>query len=100
VSRVTETKSNSRQTAFIDKEAFMTRLYFHCAGPNELLVDNQGADVLDLAEARRRALMLARSIVEHAYGVKDFSEWLVYVGDDEDEEVLLVSFMDAMPTLH
>ena len=78
----------------------MTRLYFHCAGPDELLIDTRGTDVLDLSEARHRALTLARSIVENAYGMKDFSEWLVYVGDDEDDEVLLVSFEDAMPTLH
>jgi hypothetical protein len=78
----------------------MTHLYFHCAGPGGVLLDNHGADVLDLIEARERALLLARFIVESAYGVNDFSEWLVCVSDDENEEMLLISFVEAMPTLH
>jgi hypothetical protein len=78
----------------------MIHLYFHCAGPGGVLVDKQGAEVVDLIEARDRALMLARSIIESAYGVHDFSQWLVFVSDGEDEEMLLVSFEDVLPTLH
>jgi hypothetical protein len=81
-------------------EKLMIHLYFHCTGPGGVLVDNQGAEVLDLIEARDRALMVARAIVESTYGVHDFSKWLVYVSDKEDEEMLLVSFRDVLPTLH
>ncbi len=81
-------------------EAIMTHLYFHCAGPNEVLVDRCGTEVIDLAEARDHALAIARLIVENAYGERDFSEWLIYVSDDDDDEVLLIPFSAVMPTLH
>ena len=64
----------------------MTHLYFHCAGPGEVLVDHDGVDVFDLADARDRALAMARFIVERAYGQCNFSEWLVYVSDEDDDE--------------
>ncbi len=43
---------------------------------------------------------MARSIVESAFGVHDFSEWLIYVGDEDNEEMLLVPFTAVLPTLH
>lgn len=78
----------------------MTHLYFHCAGPGGILIDQNGADVFDLAEARDRAMDLARFIVESAYGERDFSDWLVYVSDEDDDEMLLVPFAAVLPTLH
>ncbi len=78
----------------------MTHLYFHCAGPNGVVIDKRGAEVLDLIEARDRAIMLARFIVESAYGVDDFSDWQVYVSDEEDDELLFVSFDEAKPAFH
>lgn len=78
----------------------MTHLYFHCAGPSEVLVDQHGTEVLDLAEARDHALALARFIVEGAYGEHDFSEWLVYVSDEDDDEMMLIPFTAVLPTLH
>ena len=78
----------------------MTRLYFHCTGPEEILIDRIGTDVLDLAEARDHAVALARCLVENAYGLRDFSEWQVYVGDEDDDELLVVPFTAALPTLH
>ena len=55
---------------------------------------------LELSEAREHALSLARSIVENAYSFRDFSQWQVYVGDEDDDEILLVPFTAALPTLH
>jgi hypothetical protein len=81
-------------------EAQMFYLYFHCAGPGEVLIDRNGAEVLDLIEARDRALTLARAIVERAYGTRDFTDWYVYVSDEDDDEMLLISFSDVMPTIH
>jgi hypothetical protein len=78
----------------------MTRLYFHCTGPGEILIDRTGTDVLDLTEARDHALVLARCLVENAYGIRNFSEWQVYVGDEDNEEILLVPFAAVLPTLH
>ena len=78
----------------------MTHLYFHCTGPNEILIDRMGTEVLDLAEAREHAVALARCLIENAYGVRDFSQWHVYVGDEDDDELLLVPFTAALPTLH
>jgi hypothetical protein len=78
----------------------MSHLYFHCAGSGEILLDERGSKVLDLAEARDHALSLARSIIAGSYGVSDFSDWLIYVADEDHDEVLLVPFAAAMPTLH
>jgi hypothetical protein len=35
-----------------------------------------------------------------SFGIADFSDWLIYVGDAEDDEVLLVPFTATLPTLH
>ncbi len=78
----------------------MTHLYFHCTGPDQILIDRTGTAVLDLEDAREHALALARSLVESAYGVQDFSQWQVYVGDEDDDEILLVPFTAVLPTLH
>jgi hypothetical protein len=83
-----------------DAEALMTRLYFHCTGPGEVILDPIGSEVLDLSDAREYALALARSLVENAYGLRDFSQWQVYVGDEDNDEILLVPFTAALPTLH
>ena len=78
----------------------MFYLYFHCAGPGEILIDRNGAEVLDLMEARDRALDLARILVEQAYGIRDFTDWHVYVSDEDDEELMLIPFSAVMPTIH
>ncbi len=78
----------------------MTHLYFHCTGPSDILIDRIGTAVLDLEDAREHALTLARTLVESAYGVQDFSQWQVYVGDEDNEEMLLVPFTAVLPTLH
>jgi hypothetical protein len=78
----------------------MFYLYFHCAGPGEILIDRDGAEVLDLIEARDRALTLAKLLVEQAYGTRDFTGWHVYVSDEEDDEMLMIPFSAVMPTIH
>jgi hypothetical protein len=45
-------------------------------------------------------LALARCVIENAHGLRDFSQWQVYVGDEDDDEILLVPFTAALPTLH
>ncbi|GJD49546.1 hypothetical protein OPKNFCMD_2277 [Methylobacterium crusticola] len=78
----------------------MTRLYFHCGSAGGILLDYRGAEISDLAEARDHALDVARKVMRDAYGVADFSDWFVCVGDDQDEEILRVPFTCALPTLH
>ena len=78
----------------------MTFMYFHCAGPGEVLIDRCGTEIVDLGEARDHALAIARFLVESAYGERDFSDWHVYVSDEDDDEILFVSFTAALPTLH
>jgi hypothetical protein len=85
---------------FIETEAQMTHLYFHCSGPGEVLVDCHGTDVLDLVEARDHALAIARLIAEENFGLSDFSEWIVFVYDEDEDEMLSIPFKDALPTLH
>ena len=78
----------------------MTHLYFHCTGPGEVLVDRRGMAFSDLAEAREHAIAVARYFMESTFGFKGCTDWSIYVGDDENEEVLSVPFSDALPTLH
>jgi hypothetical protein len=78
----------------------MTHLYFHCAAPGEVLIDARGTSVSDLSEAREHAATVARFIMDGAFGVEDFSEWQIYVGNDEDDEVLVLPFAAVLPTLH
>ena len=97
---ITEAGSGPCESDFIEMEDTMFYLYFHCAGPGEVLIDRDGAEVLDLMEARDRARALARILLEEAYGTRDFTDWHVYVSDEDDEEMLLIPFSDVMPTLH
>jgi uncharacterized protein DUF6894 len=97
---VTEAEIALCESEAIEMEALMFYLFFHCAGPGEILIDRSGAEVLDLIEARDRALALARILVEGAYGTRDFSDWHVYVSDEDDEEMLLIPFSAVMPTIH
>ncbi|MFL5530976.1 MAG: DUF6894 family protein [Gemmatimonadales bacterium] len=78
----------------------MTRLYFHCASADDLHLDPCGREVQDLAEARDHAMAVARSVMAGSFGIADFSDWLIYVGDEDDEQVLLVPFASTLPTLH
>ncbi|GJD47533.1 hypothetical protein OPKNFCMD_0241 [Methylobacterium crusticola] len=78
----------------------MTHLYFHCGHADELMLDYRGADVVDLREAREHALGIARTLMASAYGVTDFSDWFVCVGDADDENLIVVPFSQALPTLH
>ena len=75
-------------------------LYFHCANGDDVIVDHRGTQVGDVHEAREHAVALARSIVTAAFGIHDFSDWLVYVGDEDNEEVLSVPFSSVLPTVH
>ena len=61
---VTEAGMDTCESGSIEMEAQMFYLYFHCAGPGEILIDRDGSEVLDLIEARDRALSLARILVE------------------------------------
>ncbi len=78
----------------------MTRLFFHCKSPDDLLLDLCGSEIQDLAEAKDRALAVARMLMSSAYGIDDFAGWFICVGDEQDEEVMRVPFALALPTLH
>ena len=53
----------------------MAQLYFHCSNSREVRVDQFGAAVSDLAEARDRAACLVRSLImEHS--AEDWRDWV------------------------
>jgi len=78
----------------------MLHLYFHCAGSDGVHLDRRGIEIVSLAEARDHAIAVAQSVMASAYGIVDFSNWIIFVADEEGEEVLLVPFASALPTLH
>lgn len=101
VIRITEMGAERRHDPTIAmRGTAMFHLYFHCAGSDGIYLDRQGISLSSIDEAHDHAVAVARTMMESAYGVGDFSDWLIYVADEDDEEVLLVSFAAARPTLH
>jgi hypothetical protein len=73
----------------------MAQLYFHCSNSREVRVDQFGAAVSDLAEARDRAACLVRSLImEHS--AEDWRDWVVHVSDDFDDEIFAVPFSSVL----
>jgi len=77
------------------KETNMTQVYFHCSNSREVRVDQFGAVVSSLAEARDRAACVVRSLIMEQ-STEDWRDWVVHVSDDFDEEIFEVSFSSVL----
>ncbi len=73
----------------------MAQLYFHCSNSREVRVDQFGAAVSDLAEARDRAACLVRSLIMEP-NAEDWRDWVVHVSDDFDDEIFAVPFSSVL----
>ena len=73
----------------------MTQVYFHCSNSREIRVDQYGAAVSSLAEARDRAACVVRSLIMEE-SAEDWRDWVVHVSDDFDDEIFEISFSSVL----
>jgi hypothetical protein len=77
----------------------MAQVYFHCSNSREVRIDQFGAAVSDLAEARDRAACVVQSLIRES-SAEDWRDWVVHVSDDFDEEILEVTFASVLGKPH
>jgi len=77
----------------------MAHVYFHYSNPEEMFVDQRGAEAGDLAEARERANLFVRSLIM-APNAEDWRGWVLHVDDDLGEEILAVPFASMLGKPH
>lgn len=77
----------------------MAQVYFHCSSAREVRVDQLGAVVTDLAEARDYAACVVRSLIMEE-SAEDWRDWVVHVSDDFDDEIFSVPFAAVLGKPH
>ena len=77
----------------------MAQVYFHCSNPRQLLMDQCGADVCDLAEARECAARVVRSLITTP-GLEDWRQWFLHASDDLGDEIFVVPFASFLGKPH
>ena len=73
----------------------LRQVYFHCSNSREVRVDQFGAVVSSLAEARDRAACVVRSLIMEE-SAEDWRDWVVHVSDDFDDEIFEISFSSVL----
>jgi hypothetical protein len=69
----------------------VTHVYFHCSSARGILIDQYGAAVDNLVEARDHAARVVRSLIM-AHSAKDCRDWVLHVSDDVGVEIFVVPF--------
>jgi hypothetical protein len=77
----------------------MTHVYFHCASSAQVMLDKQGIDVEDLAEAHQRAQQIVRKFIS-SEGPDDWRSWTLHVTDDQGEEIFVMPFACMLGKVH
>lgn len=77
----------------------MTQVYFHCSNSREVRVDQFGAAVNNLTEARDYAARVVQSLIMEQ-SAEDWRDWVVHVSDDFDDEIFVVSFSSVLGKPH
>ena len=77
----------------------MTHVYFHCSSDRGVLIDQCGAAVENLVEARDRAAGVVRSLIV-ANSAKDCRDWVLRVSDDLGIEIFVVPFAFVLGRPH
>jgi hypothetical protein len=77
----------------------MAQVYFHCSNSREIRVDQLGAAVSDLAEARDYAACVVRALIMER-STEDWRDWVVHVSDDFDDEILEIPFSSVLGKPH
>jgi len=69
----------------------VTHVYFHCSSARGILIDQYGAAVHNLVEARDHATRVVRSLIV-AHSARDCRDWVLHVSDDVGVEIFVVPF--------
>jgi hypothetical protein len=69
----------------------VTHVYFHCSSARGILIDQYGAAIDSLVEARDHAARVVRSLVM-VHSEKDCRDWVLHVSDDVGFEIFVVPF--------
>jgi hypothetical protein len=77
----------------------MAQVYFHCSNSREVRVDQLGAMVSDLTEARDYAACVVRSLIMER-SAEDWRDWVVRVSDDFDDEIIEIPFSSVLGKPH
>ena len=77
----------------------MAQVYFHCSNDREVRIDQAGALVSDLSEARDRAATVVRSLIMEE-SAEDWRDWVVHVSDDFDDEIFEIPFSSVLGKPH
>ena len=77
----------------------MAQVYFHCSNAREVRVDQLGAAVSDLAEARDYAACVVRALIMEK-SAEDWRDWVVHVSDDFDDEIFVLPFAFVLGKPH
>lgn len=77
----------------------MAQIFFHCSGPQGVLVDRSGADIDDLAEARAQAIGMVNSLIATPTN-EDWRSWILHASDEDGDEVFLLPFTSILGKPH
>jgi hypothetical protein len=77
----------------------MAQLYFHRSNSEGVLIDQRGAAISNLVEAREHATSLVRSHLM-ALNPEDWRDWTMHVSDEHDDEIFVISFASVLGRLH
>jgi hypothetical protein len=77
----------------------LAQVYFHCSNSREIRIDQSGAAVSNLSEARDRAACIAQLLISER-SAEDWRDWVVHVSDDFDEEIFVVPFSSVLGKSH
>jgi Domain of unknown function (DUF6894) len=77
----------------------MAQVFFHCSNTEGAVIDRCGAAVDDLVEVRDRAALVMNTLIM-APGPEDWRDWILYVSDDDGEEIFCVPFTSVLGKPH
>ena len=77
----------------------MTQVFFHCSNTRTVFLDQSGAVVSDLAEARDHATRVVQSFTNERSS-EDWRDWVLHVSDDQGDELFVVPFTFVLGKPH
>jgi len=77
----------------------MAQVYFHCSNTERVMIDQYGAAIGDLAEARDHAALVVRSLIMTP-STEDWRSWVLHVSDASGDEIFAMPFVSMLGKPH
>jgi hypothetical protein len=77
----------------------MAQIYFHCSNTDRVMIDQRGAAIGDLAEARDHAALVVRALIM-APSTEDWRDWILHVSDGSGDEIFAMPFATLLGKPH